>query len=33
MTGGTRNRVFRFGPYIDRSAEPGESAEPQPALY
>lgn len=36
-TGGTRNRVFRFGPYIDLfadvDAQMGEIAEPQPTLY
>lgn len=36
-TGGTRNRVFRFGPYIDLfadvDAQIGEIAEPQPTLY
>ena len=36
-TGGSRNRVFRFGPYIDLfadvSPEPSEIAEPQPTLY
>jgi Fic family protein len=37
MTGGSRNRVFRFGPYTDLFAdvaeEPGEFAEPQPTLH
>lgn len=37
ITGGSRNRVFRFGPYIDLFAdvaeEPAEVAEPQPTLY
>jgi len=37
MTGGSRNRVFRFGPYIDLFAdvaeEPAEFAEPQPTLH
>jgi hypothetical protein len=37
MTGGSRNRVFRFGPYIDLftdvAEEPAEAAEPQPTLY
>ena len=36
-TGGSRNRVFRFGRYIDLfadvSPEPSEIAEPQPTLY
>lgn len=37
MTGGSRNRVFRFGPYLDLFAETSESdqaelAEPQPTL-
>jgi Fic family protein len=37
ITGGSRNRVFRFGPYIDLFAdvaeEPAEFAEPQPTLH
>jgi Fic family protein len=37
ITGGSRNRVFRFGPYIDLFAdvteEPAEIAEPQPTLH
>jgi Fic family protein len=37
MTGGSRNRIFRFGPYIDLFAdvaeEPAEFAEPQPTLH
>jgi Fic family protein len=37
ITGGSRNRVFRFGPYIDLftdvAEEPAEVAEPQPTLY
>jgi len=36
-TGGSRNRVFRFGPYIDLFADvspkPAEITEPQPTLY
>jgi Fic family protein len=37
MTGGSRNRVFRFGPYIDLfpdvAEEPEEFVEPQPTLH
>jgi Fic family protein len=37
ITGGSRNRVFRFGPYIDLFAdvaeEPAEFAEPQPTRH
>jgi Fic family protein len=37
ITGGSRNRVFRFGPYIDLFADvaeaPAEFAEPQPTLH
>jgi Fic family protein len=37
VTGGSRNRVFRFGPYIELFAEvaeePAESSEPQPSRY
>jgi Fic family protein len=36
-TGGTRNRIFRFGPYIDLFGDvasvPIEESEPQPTLY
>ena len=36
-TGGSRNRVFRFGPYIDLFADaapgPDEITKPQPTLY
>jgi Fic family protein len=36
-TGGNRNRIFRFGPYLDLfaevSAEPAEVAEPQQTLH
>lgn len=37
ITGGSRNRIFRFSPYIDLFADvaidSGEYAEPQPTLY
>jgi Fic family protein len=37
ITGASRNRVFRFGPYLDLFAdpaeEPAEIAEPQPTLH
>jgi Fic family protein len=37
MTGGSRNRVFRFGPYIDLFSDvaekPADLAEPQPTRY
>jgi Fic family protein len=37
VTGGRRNRMFRFGPYLDLFAEvtepAGDGAEPQPTLY
>jgi Fic family protein len=37
MTGGSRNRMFRFGPYMDLftdvAEEPAELADPQPTQY
>ncbi len=37
MTGGNRNRIFRFGPYLDLFEDvvldPAEIAAPQPTLY